>query len=141
KDPECPVCGENPTVKELIDYEQFCGVGRHAQPEGAQTDEITVTELKARMDRGDDVFVLDVREPHEYEINRIPGSTLIPLGELPERFTELDANREIITQCKSGARSARAANFLREHGFKNVRNLKGGILAWIDQVDPSQPKY
>ena len=141
KDPECPVCGENPTVKELIDYEQFCGVGRHAQPEGAQTDEITVTELKARMDRGDDVFVLDVREPHEYEINRIPGSTLIPLGDLPERFPELDANREIITQCKSGARSARAANFLREHGFKNVRNLKGGILAWIDQVDPSQPKY
>ncbi|HEX7086657.1 MAG TPA: molybdopterin-synthase adenylyltransferase MoeB [Vicinamibacterales bacterium] len=143
KDPDCPVCGTNPTVKELIDYEQFCGVGPHApQAEaGSQSDEITVTELKARMDRGDDVFVLDVREPHEYEINRIPGSTLIPLGDLPERFPELDANREIITQCKSGVRSARAANFLREHGFKNVKNLKGGILAWVDQVDPSQPKY
>jgi adenylyltransferase/sulfurtransferase len=143
KDPDCPVCGTNPTVTELIDYEQFCGVGPHApQPEAAgQGDEITVLELKARMDRGDDVFVLDVREPHEYEINRIPGSTLIPLGDLPERFPELDANREIIAQCKSGVRSARAANFLREHGFKNVKNLKGGILAWVDQVDPSQPKY
>ena len=103
--------------------------------------EITVLELKARLDRGEDLFVLDVREPHEYEINRIPGSTLIPLGELPERFTELDANREIVAQCKSGMRSARAAAFLREHGFKNVKNLKGGILAWVDQVDPSQPKY
>ena len=98
-------------------------------------------ELKARRDRGEDPFVLDVREPHEYEINRIPGSTLIPLGDLPERFTELDANREIVCQCKSGMRSARAAAFLREHGFKNVKNLKGGILAWVDQVDPSQPKY
>ena len=96
---------------------------------------------QGRMDRGEDVFVLDVREPHEYEINRIPGSTLIPLGDLAERFAELDANREIIAQCKSGMRSARAASFLREHGFKNVKNLKGGILAWVDQIDPSQPKY
>ena len=108
---------------------------------GGSATEISVTELKARMDKGEDVFVLDVREPHEYEINRIPGSTLIPLGDLAERFTELDANREIVTQCKSGMRSARAASFLREHGFKNVRNLKGGVLAWVDQVDPAQPKY
>ena len=149
KDPDCPVCGTHPTVKELIDYEQFCGVApaQADSTEGAPmsgstaNQEITVLELKARMDKGEDVFVLDVREPHEYEINRIPGSTLIPLGELPERFTELDANREIVSQCKSGMRSARAATFLREHGFKNVRNLKGGVLAWVDQVDPSQPKY
>jgi adenylyltransferase/sulfurtransferase len=145
KDPDCPVCGTHPTVKELIDYEQFCGVApaqvAAAEPAGGSATEITVKELKARKDRGEDVFVLDVREPHEYEINRIPGSTLIPLGDLGERFVELDANREIVTQCKSGMRSARAAAFLREHGFKNVKNLKGGILAWVDQVDPSQPKY
>jgi adenylyltransferase/sulfurtransferase len=109
--------------------------------ENASSQEITVLELKARRDRGEDPFVLDVREPHEYEINRIPGSTLIPLGDLSERFTELDATREIVCQCKSGMRSARAAAFLREHGFKNVKNLKGGILAWVDQIDPSQPKY
>ena len=145
KDPECPVCGDNPTVTELIDYEQFCGVvpaqQQAAEPSGGDASEITVTELKARMDRGEDVFVLDVREPHEYEINRIPGSTLIPLGDLAERYGELDPNREIVSQCKSGVRSARAAAFLREQGFSNVRNLKGGDLAWVDQVDPSQPKY
>ena len=146
KDPECPVCGDNPTVTELIDYEQFCGVApaqqqQAAEPSGGDATEITVTELKARMDRGEDVFVLDVREPHEYEINRIPGSTLIPLGDLAERYGELDPNREIVSQCKSGVRSARAAAFLRERGFSNVRNLKGGVLAWVDQVDPSQPKY
>ncbi len=146
KDPDCPVCGTHPTVTALIDYDQFCGVTPASQEPALANDtevsqEITVLELKARRDRGEDLFVLDVREPHEYEINRIPGSTLIPLGELPERFTELDANREIVAQCKSGMRSARAASFLREHGFKNVKNLKGGILAWVDQVDPSQPKY
>ena len=141
KDPDCPVCGTHPTVTALIDYEQFCGVSpaqqTAAEPVGGSATEISVTELKARMDRGEDVFVLDVREPHEYEINRIPGSTLIPLGDLAERVAELDANREIITQCKSGMRSARAASFLREHGFKNVKNLKGGVLAWVDQIDPS----
>jgi len=148
KDPDCPVCGTHPTVTKLIDYEQFCGVAPSAaapedsvSADAGNNQEITVLELKARRDRGEDPFVLDVREPHEYEINRIPGSTLIPLGDLPQRFTELDANREIVCQCKSGMRSARAAAFLREHGFKNVKNLKGGILAWVDQVDPSQPKY
>jgi molybdopterin/thiamine biosynthesis adenylyltransferase/rhodanese-related sulfurtransferase/molybdopterin converting factor small subunit len=144
KDPDCPVCGTHPTVTALIDYDQFCGVGS-AEPEPSQTEanstEISVTELKARMDRGENVFVLDVREPNEYAINKIPGSKLIPLGDLAERVTELDPGREIVCQCKSGMRSARAAAFLREHGFKNVKNLKGGILAWVDQVDPSQPKY
>ena len=146
KDPDCPVCGTHPTVKELIDYEQFCGITPQADAApattaGGNSQEITVLELKARMDRGEDLFILDVREPHEYEINRIPGSVLIPQGDLPERFTELDANREIIVMCKSGMRSARAANFLRDHGFKVAKNLKGGVLAWVDQVDPSQPKY
>ncbi len=143
KDPDCPVCGTHPTVTGLIDYEQFCGVTpvQTGESQDSNPFETTVLELKARMDRGDDVFVLDVREPHEYEINRVPGATLIPLGELPQRFTELDPTREIVCQCKSGVRSARAASFLREHGFKHVKNLKGGVLAWIDQVDPSQPKY
>jgi sulfur-carrier protein adenylyltransferase/sulfurtransferase len=146
KDPDCPVCGTHPTVTALIDYDQFCGVAPAAPQaadaqNGNNNQEITVLELKARMDRGEDVFVLDVREPHEYQINRIEGSTLIPLGDLPDRFAELDPNREIVAQCKSGMRSARAAAFLRDQGFKNVRNLKGGILAWIDQVDPSQMKY
>jgi len=149
KDPNCAVCGDHPTVTELIDYEQFCGMPAvEAEPvaqaqagsDTANTD-ITVLELKARRDKGEDLFVLDVREPHEYQINRIEGSTLIPLGDLPDRFSELDPNREIVAQCKSGMRSARAAAFLRDQGFKNVRNLKGGILAWIDQVDPSQMKY
>jgi molybdopterin/thiamine biosynthesis adenylyltransferase/rhodanese-related sulfurtransferase/molybdopterin converting factor small subunit len=145
KDNDCPVCGSNPTVTELIDYEQFCGVAPAQVEAAARADggslEISVAELKARMDRGDNVFVLDVRETHEYQINQVPGSTLIPLGDLPERFAELDASREIICQCKSGVRSARAASFLRDQGFKNVKNLKGGVLAWIDEIDPSQPKY
>ena len=104
-------------------------------------DEMTVEELKQVQDSRAPLFLLDVREPQEFQICRIPGSTLIPLGDLPDRFTELDANREIIAQCKSGMRSARAASFLREHGFKNVKNLKGGVLAWVTEVDPSQPKY
>jgi adenylyltransferase/sulfurtransferase len=143
KDPDCPVCGTHPTVTELIDYEQFCGVAPH-QAEGTVAGddgrEITSTELKARLDRGEPLVVLDVREPQEYQINRIPGSVLIPLGELPQRYQELDPSQEIIAQCKSGARSAKAAEFLRQKGYQ-VKNLKGGILGWIDAVDPSQPKY
>ena len=144
KDPECPVCGTNRTVTKLIDYEQFCGLRPASEVQaGAPADdwEITATELKRRMDAGDDLFVLDVREPNEYQINRIAGSTLIPLGELPRRYQELDPSREIITQCKVGARSARAAEFLHSVGFTKVKNLRGGIVEWIDQVDPSQPKY
>jgi adenylyltransferase/sulfurtransferase len=143
KDPDCPVCGTHPTVTELIDYEQFCGVAPH-QAEGAvaadDSREITSTELKARLDRGEPLVILDVREPQEYQINRIQGSVLIPLGELPQRYNELDPSQEIIAQCKSGARSAKAAEFLRQKGYQ-VKNLKGGILGWIDAVDPSQPKY
>jgi len=146
RDPECPVCGTNPTVKALIDYEQFCGLRPEPQPVQASSSgtlawEITATELKRRMDAGDAPFVLDVREPTEYQINRIPGSVLIPLGELPRRYQELPHDRQIVTQCKVGARSAKAMEYLKTVGFDDVKNLRGGILEWIDAVDPSQPKY
>jgi sulfur-carrier protein adenylyltransferase/sulfurtransferase len=143
KDPECPVCGTHPTVTSLIDYEQFCGVAPEPAVAAASGDparEITSVELKARLDRGDRLLVLDVREPLEYQINRIEGSTLIPLGELPQRYAELDLATEIVAQCKSGMRSAKAADFLRQKGYR-VSNLAGGILGWIDTVDPTQPKY
>jgi adenylyltransferase/sulfurtransferase len=143
KDPDCPVCGTHPTVKQLIDYEQFCGVVP-AKPESTAVNnatEITSLELKQRLDRGDKLTIIDVREPNEYQINRIAGSILIPLGDIPKRVNELDPSAELIMQCKSGARSGRAADFLRSVGFKHVLNLKGGILDWIDKVDPSQPKY
>ena len=146
KDPDCPVCGTHPTVRELIDYEQFCGVAPSA-PEAVVTaaqdneTETTVTELKKKMDAKDDFFLLDVREPNEFQIGRIPGSTLIPLGEVPQRVNEIPRDKEIIVHCKMGGRSAKAATFLRQQGFKNVKNLTGGILAWSDKVDPSVPKY
>jgi adenylyltransferase/sulfurtransferase len=142
KDPDCPVCGTHPTVTALIDYEQFCGVAPAVSETSPADDsrEITTVDLKARLDRGDRLVVLDVREPQEYQINRIDGSVLIPLGELGQRYSELDPAVEIVAQCKSGMRSAKAAEFLREKGYR-VRNLKGGILDWIDRVDPSQPKY
>lgn len=145
KDADCPVCGPNPTVTKLIDYEQFCGVAPHQVAAAAKpvtsADALTSRELKGELDRGEQVVVLDVREPQEYQINKIPGSILIPLGDLPKRYVELDPNATIVTQCKSGVRSAKAQEFLRSKGFTGVRNLTGGILGWIDQVDPSQPKY
>ena len=103
--------------------------------------EITAVELKKRIDAGEDLQIVDVREPNEYQINRIPGTVLIPLGEVPRRYAELDKDAEIIVSCKMGGRSAKAADFLRSVGFKHVLNHKGGILDWIDKVDPSQPKY
>jgi molybdopterin/thiamine biosynthesis adenylyltransferase/rhodanese-related sulfurtransferase len=135
KDPDCPVCGERPTIRELIDYHQFCGVPR---PDAS---EIDVAALKAKLDRGDRFTLLDVREPHEFAIGRIPGSTLIPLGELPKRLQELDPNEEIAVHCKAGGRSAKAVDLLRQAGFRNVHNVKGGILAWSDQIDRTVPKY
>jgi adenylyltransferase/sulfurtransferase len=142
KDPDCPVCGVHPTVTKLIDYEQFCGIHPPAsEPDAALGTEITSVELKQRLDRGDPLFLLDVREAHEYQINRIEGSTLIPLGEVPRRYAELDPENQMVVYCKMGARSARAADYLRTVGFKKVLNLKGGILDWIDKVDPAQPKY
>jgi len=145
-DPDCPVCGTNPTVTELIDYEQFCGVAP-AAPEMAVSSagnndiETDVRELKRKIDAKDDFYLLDVREPNEFKIGRIPGSTLIPLGEVPQRVSEIPRDKEIIVLCKMGGRSARAATFLRQQGYKNVKNLKGGILDWSDKVDPSVPKY
>jgi adenylyltransferase/sulfurtransferase len=146
KDPDCPVCGTHPTVTKLIDYEQFCGIHPVAQEAPAVNVqgnglEITAVELKRRIDRGDKFTLLDVREPNEYQINRIPGTILIPLGEVPRRYAELNREDEVVVYCKMGGRSAKAADFLRSVGFGRVLNVKGGILEWIDKVDPSQPKY
>jgi adenylyltransferase/sulfurtransferase len=142
RNPECPVCGDHPTLHKLIDYQEFCGVP-HQEPvqPTANLGEIEPTEVKQKIDRGDKFILLDVREPHEFQICRIPTSTLIPLGELPKHLNDFDKNAEIIAHCKSGVRSGKATNLLRENGFKNVRNMKGGILAWSDKVDPSVPKY
>ncbi len=140
KNPDCPVCGAHPTVTKLIDYYEFCGIrGAEAQPT-VQVPEIEPKELKQRLDRGDNVFILDVREPHEFQICNLNGY-LIPLGDLPKRAHELDSAREIVAHCRSGKRSAEAVDFLRKAGFRKIWNLKGGILAWSDQVDPSLPKY
>jgi molybdopterin/thiamine biosynthesis adenylyltransferase/rhodanese-related sulfurtransferase/molybdopterin converting factor small subunit len=145
KDADCPVCGTHPTVTKLIDYEQFCGVAPHQVAAAAapptSMDALTSRELKTELDRGDQIVIVDVREPQEFQINRLPGSILIPLGDLPKRYVELDPNANIVTQCKSGMRSAKAQDFLRSKGFTRVRNLTGGVLGWIDQVDPTQPKY
>ena len=141
KNPECPVCGAHPTVTKLIDYAEFCGIrGEEAPAPQTTVPEIAARELKARLDRGDDLFILDVREPHEYQICNL-GGHLIPLGDLSRRVSELDSSREIVAHCRSGKRSAEAVEFLRKAGFRKVLNLKGGILAWSDEVDPSVPKY
>ncbi len=141
KNPDCPVCGTHPTVTKLIDYQQFCGIrGEEAPVESTNLPEIQVEELKQKLDAGEDVFVLDVREPHEYQICNI-GGHLIPLNDLPKRINELDSSREIVAHCKMGGRSAKAVEFLRQSGFKKVRNLTGGILAWADRIDRTMPKY
>jgi sulfur-carrier protein adenylyltransferase/sulfurtransferase len=141
KNPECPVCGTHPTVTKLIDYAEFCGIrGEEAPVTATNLPEITPRELKTRLDRGDDLFILDVREPHEYQICNLNGH-LIPLAELSRRVNELDSSREIVAHCRSGKRSADAVEFLRNAGFRKIWNLKGGILAWSDEVDPTVPKY
>ncbi len=141
KNPDCPVCGDSPTIRELIDYDQFCGIEPVPTDQSAgQRHEMSVEQLKARFDRGDRPYILDVREPHEYEIVNI-GGHLIPLGELPERIHELDSSREIVVHCKSGVRSAKAVNFLRRIGFTKVSNLIGGIDAWARKIDTQLPRY
>ncbi len=141
KNPECPVCGDHPTVTKLIDYAEFCGIrGEEGPVTATNIPEITPRELKTRLDHGDDLYILDVREPHEYQICNIQGH-LIPLGELSRRAHELDSSREIVAHCRSGKRSAEAVQFLQKAGFRKIWNLKGGILAWSDEVDPSVPKY
>jgi sulfur-carrier protein adenylyltransferase/sulfurtransferase len=143
KNPECPVCGDHPTVTRLIDYQQFCGIAPATQEEIAVKNgvpQITVAELKRRIDAGEAPFILDVREPFEYQIANI-GGKLIPQGEVPQRLSEIDRGREIVVQCKSGGRSQRVAEFLKQSGYPDVVNLAGGILAWSSEIDASVPKY
>ncbi len=141
RNPACPLCGDHRTITKLIDYNEFCGIrGEEAPGPTAQVPELTPREVKSRLDRKDDLFVLDVREPHEYQICNLHGH-LIPLGELPRRVHELDSSREMVVHCRSGKRSAEAVEFLQKAGFRKIWNLKGGILAWSDEVDPSLPKY
>ena len=142
KNPECPICGPNRTIHQLIDYDQFCGIHPEPPPPpGVSEWEITPVELKKKMDRKDAFTLIDVREPHEVDICRIPGAKLIPLGQIQTRVNELNTADDIVVHCKSGVRSGKAVDFLKTAGFKRVKNLKGGILAWSDQVDPSVPKY
>ena len=141
RDKDCPVCGDHPTVTKLIDYQQFCGIKPMTNEAPAASGVIDALELKQKIDRGDKFVLLDVREPHEYQIARIPGSILIPLGDLPKRLNELDKNADIVAQCKSGGRSQKAVDLLKQNGFQHVRNMTGGITAWSDKVDPSVPKY
>ncbi len=141
KNPECPICGPRPTITGLVDYDAFCGVrGEEAPEESGRVPEIQVEELKRKLDAGEDVFLLDVRERHEVAICGL-GGHLVPLGELPKRVHELDSSRDIVVHCRSGVRSAKAVAFLRQAGFRRVRNLAGGILAWADRIDRSMPKY
>ena len=141
RDPDCPVCGDNPTVTKLIDYYSFCGLPGHGVNQAMFDSEVEPTEVMAMMDRGERFVLIDVREPHEHEINRIEGSKLIPLRDLPARVCELDTADQIVVHCLMGGRSAEACEFLRSAGFKRVKNLKGGIRAWIEQVDPKLPNY
>jgi len=142
RDPECPICGENPTITKLIDYEQFCGIQPEPEVATMHPDEVTVQEMKRALeDAALGIRVIDVREPDEYQIAHVNGVPLIPLGTLPQRFTELDPNQTLYIHCKSGLRSLKAVQFLKEQGFKYAKSVKGGILAWADEVDPSVPKY
>ena len=140
RDPECPVCGEHPVIKQLIDYEDFCGV--KAKPESMHPDEVTVQEMKTALIRPElGIKVIDVREPNEYQIARVEGVPLFPLSQLAQRFNELNPNQSYYIHCKVGARSLMAVEFLRQQGFKQVKSVQGGINAWSDQIDPQVPKY
>ena len=139
RDPDCPVCGDHPTVTELIDYDQFCGIAPQAPADNAY--EITPIEVAAWLRRDDAPFLLDVREPNEWEIGHLPGATRISVNELQNRLNELDTAREMVVYCRSGVRSGRAVDMLRGAGFRKVKNMTGGILRWSDEVDPSIPKY
>jgi sulfur-carrier protein adenylyltransferase/sulfurtransferase len=147
RDAECPVCGDHPSVRELIDYEQFCGVApAQSAPAAAPASDVetTVVDLKRAIDSGTAPYIVDVREPQEFQICRIPGSVLVPLGQVGSRVEEITAaagDRPIVVHCKMGGRSAKAVQLLRDRGVERVQNLKGGVLAWIDQIDPKQPKY
>jgi adenylyltransferase/sulfurtransferase len=141
KNPECVICGPHPTVTKLIDYEQFCGIRGEEHAPATRVPEVTALDLKRMMDEKKPFVLVDVREPHEFQICRIPNSKLIPLGQVPQRMNELNTADEIVVHCKSGKRSAQAVDLLLKSGFRKIRNLQGGILAWSDQVDPGVPKY
>jgi adenylyltransferase/sulfurtransferase len=143
KNPNCKVCGPNPEVTELIDYEAFCGVPGHDYEEGSAGGDwdIEAVQLADRLQNGEDIHLLDVREPHELEISQLEGAALIPLGQLAARLSELDSANEMVVFCKGGTRSARALELLASAGFRKVKNLKGGINAWAEDVDPSLPIY
>ncbi|HEX4120847.1 MAG TPA: molybdopterin-synthase adenylyltransferase MoeB [Verrucomicrobiae bacterium] len=142
RDPQCPLCGENPTITKLIDYEMFCGITPEPAAARSNPDEVSVQEMKKALeDPKLNIKVIDVREPDEYQIAHVDGVPLIPLGTLPQRFTELDPNQQIYVHCKSGVRSMKALLFLREQGFKYVKSVKGGINAWADEIDHSVAKY
>ena len=140
RDPKCPICGDNPTITELIDYEEFCGIGLEPDDSQQHPDEVTVQQMKEAL-AGNDIAVIDVREHDEAEIAKIDGVPMIPLSELPQRFTELDPNQTIYLHCKMGARSLKAVDFLKQQGFKYCKSVAGGINAWAEEIDPSVPRY
>ncbi|MCU0782557.1 MAG: molybdopterin-synthase adenylyltransferase MoeB [Verrucomicrobia bacterium] len=142
RDPQCPVCGEHPTIKELIDYEQFCGIAPKPAVTQDNPDEVTVLEMKRALDNPTlGVKVIDVREPDEYEIAKVDGVPLLPLSQIQQRFTELDPNQQYYISCKVGVRSMDALNFLRQQGFKYLKSVKGGITAWSEEIDSKVPRY
>jgi adenylyltransferase/sulfurtransferase len=141
KNPDCPICGLHRTIHELIDYEAFCGLPQKEEAKMKEKiPEITATQLAQEL-KQDEIFLLDVREPHEFKLCKIPGATLIPLGQLPERLAEIDGSKPVVAYCRTGVRSAKAISLLQSAGFVSAKNLRGGIHAWADEVDPSVPKY
>ena len=141
RDPDCPICGDHPTIRALIDYQEFCGIPQQVTTQQPLKGEVDVIDVKQKMDRGDDFLLLDVREPHEFQIASIPQAKLVPLGDLGKRLGELNKDSEIVVHCKSGGRSAKAVDFLKQQGFQNVVNMRGGILAWAEKIDPRMAKY
>ena len=141
KNPRCKVCGENPSVTHLIDYEQFCGVPTRGHAQVEDVEEVTVSELSARLRQGASLILLDVREAVEQQVSHLPDARLIPLGQLPTRLTELDRGAEIIAFCRTGVRSAQAVGVLRAAGFQRARSLRGGINAWVREIDPGMYEY
>jgi len=141
KNPDCPICGENPTIHEFIDYEQFCGIFPTDDSDAITEDDVTVQELQQKIDAGDDFFLLDVREPFEREICKLQDDLVIPLNQLSENLNKLNTADDIVIYCRSGARSMKALNFLKDVGFTRLKNLKGGIIAWANEIDPAMPIY
>jgi adenylyltransferase/sulfurtransferase len=142
RDPQCPICGEHPTITQLIDYETFCGVAREPQTQSMHPDEVTVQDMKQALDNPQlGIQVIDVREPDEQQISHVKGVPLLPLSQLAQRFTELDPSQSYYIHCKAGGRSLQAVQFLRQQGFKQLKSVKGGINAWAREIDPSVPQY